>query len=87
MQDPHSRFPPVLVTGDDHEPKGATERARGWEVLEARCYRTLVEEGRGPRVATLQEVLLLYKHLCRLGCTRSAVIRFKPGQPSRPQEF
>lgn len=39
------------------------------KVLES-CFRNVAEEGCGPRRASLQEVLCLYKHLCRLGCTR-----------------
>lgn len=41
-----------------------------WESLKARCLRAVAEEGRGPRGASLGEVLLLFKHICRLGCYR-----------------
>lgn len=41
-----------------------------WESLKARCFRAVAEEGRGPRGASLGEVLLLFKHICRLGCHR-----------------
>lgn len=41
-----------------------------WGALKARCFRAMAEEGRGPRAASLDDVLLLFKHMCRLGCRR-----------------
>ncbi len=52
--------------------KGDSSEKRGqdWGALRARCFRVMAEEGRGPRPASVDEVLLLFKHLCRLGCRR-----------------
>ncbi|CAM9585246.1 unnamed protein product, partial [Ectocarpus sp. 8 AP-2014] len=41
-----------------------------WGAVKAQCFRAMAEEGRGPRPASIDEVLLLFKHLCRLGCRR-----------------
>lgn len=41
-----------------------------WNALKARCFRAMAEEGRGPRSASMDDVLLLFKHICRLGCCR-----------------
>ena len=41
-----------------------------WGSLKARCFSVVTEEGRGPREASLEEVLLLFKHICRLGCRK-----------------
>eukprot|EP00752_Nemacystus_decipiens_P006721 g6044.t1 len=41
-----------------------------WGALKARCFRAMSEEGRGPRAASLDDVLQLFKYLCRLGCRR-----------------
>lgn len=41
-----------------------------WTPLESRCFRAVAEEGRGPRGASVEEVLVLFKHICRLGCRR-----------------
>lgn len=49
-------------SGDDGQPS--------WSVLKARCFRAMAEEGRGPRATSLDDVLLLFKHICRLGSRR-----------------
>ncbi|CAM9710801.1 unnamed protein product, partial [Scytosiphon promiscuus] len=41
-----------------------------WDVVKEQCFRAMTEEGRGPRPASLEEVLLLFKHFCKLGCRR-----------------
>lgn len=41
-----------------------------WGKLKGVCSRAIGEDGRGPRGASLQEVVLFFKHLCRLGCRR-----------------
>lgn len=41
-----------------------------WGALKAKCFRAMSEEGRGPRTASLDDVLMLFKHICRLGCRR-----------------
>lgn len=41
-----------------------------WGALKARCFRAMAEEGRGPRPASLDDVLVLFKHICRLGSRR-----------------
>lgn len=43
---------------------------RSWGALKARCFRAMAAKGRGPRTASLDDVLLLFKHICRLGCRR-----------------
>lgn len=49
-------------SGDQGQPR--------WGALKAMCFRAMAEEGRGPRPASLGQVLLLFKHFCRLGCRR-----------------
>lgn len=46
-----------------------------WGELKARCFRAMAEEGRGPRPTSLGQVLLLFKHLCRLGCRRQVEVQ------------
>ena len=46
------------------------QQGQHWSTLKARCFRAMAEEGRGPRPASLNEVLLLFKHVCRLACRR-----------------
>lgn len=41
-----------------------------WGALKAACFRAMAEDGRGPRPASVDEVLLLFKHFCRLGCRK-----------------
>ena len=41
-----------------------------WGALKAKCFRVMSNEGRGPRAASLDDVLMLFKHICRLGCRR-----------------
>lgn len=45
-----------------------------WDVVKEQCFRAMAEEGRGPRPASLEEVLLLFKHFCRLGCRRRVAL-------------
>lgn len=41
-----------------------------WRVVKDHCFRAMAQDGRGPRPVSLEEVLLLFKHLCKLGCRR-----------------
>lgn len=41
-----------------------------WGAVKARCLRVMAGEGRGPRPASVDDVLQLFKHICRLGCRR-----------------
>ena len=43
---------------------------RRWGPLKAKCFRAMSNEGRGPRAASLDDVLVMFKHICRLGCRR-----------------
>lgn len=59
--------------GRDEDKAGGVEGSspgKRWKSLKARCLRAVAEEGRGPRGASLGEVLMLFKHICRLGCHR-----------------
>lgn len=49
-------------SGDQDQPS--------WSALKARCFRAMAGEGRGPRPASVDDVLLLFKHICRLGSRR-----------------
>lgn len=59
----------VEVTENHGPPLQATGHV-SWRKVKDLCFRAIAEDGRGPRGASLEEVLLLYKHLCRLGCRR-----------------
>lgn len=49
---------------------GGSRGCKSWFALKTQCFRAIAEEGQSPRGASLEEVLLLFKHLCRLGCRR-----------------
>lgn len=58
----------------DEESSSGDQGQPSWSAVKARCFRAMAEEGRGPRPASLGQVLLLFKHLCRLGCHRQVEI-------------
>lgn len=65
-----------VASGDGSRAGGGVSGVSGtagmqpWAALQERCLRAIVEEGRGPRGASLQEVLLLFNLLSGLGCDR-----------------
>lgn len=68
-----ARSDDASVGGVNTEKDGAARAGQDqghWRAVKAQCFRAMAEEGRGPRPASIDEVLLLFKHLCRLGCRR-----------------
>lgn len=55
---------------ENHGPPLQATGHVSWRKVKDLCFRAIAEDGRGPRGASLEEVLLLFKHLCRLGCRR-----------------